>query len=116
MKKISEAEAIELAKSNYIKIIVEDCKQQKKFDKFLESMLSCSKNNYKVDVIEASEIMEAVDMAKMEKTVHQDSSPIEIITAYTNEIELSVDIDPVKLNECYETLYKKVLLAEKEGK
>ena len=113
-RKISDKEAVELNKSNYCKIIILDSKSQKKFDKFHESMVSCSKNNYKVEVIEASEILESVDMTKLEENVNSDSNELEIINAYSQELELN-DIDPIKLNECFETLYKEVLLSEKEG-
>jgi len=115
MRKITEKEALELVKNNYIKIIIKDCKSQKKFDKFLESMLSSSKNNYKVEVIEACEILESVDLNKMEESVNQESSPIEVVAAYTNELDMGTDIDPDKLKECFDILYKEALLLEKEG-
>lgn len=110
MKKITKEEAIELTKNNYIKIIVKDCTNQKKFDTFLESMLLYSKNNYKIEVIRADEIVEDINLSKLEENICQNSQPIEIINSYMEEMVFENGIEKDILKSIFDDLYKEAKL------
>ena len=112
MRKISTTEAVELAKNNYIKLIVKECKNQKKLDKLHQSMLISSKNNSKIEIIEASEILDSIDIKKLEENVCQNSEPIDVVKGFMNELNFDQGIDPVMVEEIMESLFKEVKLME----
>ena len=108
---ITEKTAIEIAKNNYVKLIYKGG-MTKGLDKLHQAMLLVSKNNEKIELIDASEVVEICDSKELEENIKQDASPIKVIDSYVDSLILVDGIDKEKLNECMETLYKEVSVYE----
>lgn len=111
MRQITEQEAIELSNNNYIKLIYSNVTNQKKLDKLHESMLSSSK--FKVELIDASELIESCDTTLLEENIKMDVSTIETMQSFLDGMELTDEISKDKLENCFNELYKQTKLMER---
>ena len=110
MRKITEQEAIELAKNNYIKLIYSNVTNQKKLDKLHQSMLSSAK--FKVELIDASELMESCDTSLLEENISMDVGTVETMQSFLDGRELTEEIEKEKLEDCFHQLYKATKVME----
>lgn len=108
MEGITDKEAVKIASENYVKIIIKECKEPKKLDKLHDSMLLVSKNDYKIELIDASEIVEDCDYTKLEENIRESAGVIDIMNSYVETVSFSDEIKQPKLTACFETLYKEV--------
>jgi hypothetical protein len=105
MKTITPERAIEIAKNNYVKIILKDVSNQKKFDKFLQSMLLSSRDGYKIDCIDQNEILDTIDIKKLEENITEESSVLEVSNSFIDGLTFGDGIDQNKIRECLKELY-----------
>ncbi|GEM_PF-3611998 len=109
MKTITPEQAIEIAKNNYVKIILKDVSNQKKFDKFLQSMLLSSRDGYKIECIDQNEILDTIDTKKLEENITENSSVLEVSNSYVDGLTFGDGIDQEKIRECLKELYLEAL-------
>lgn len=103
---------VELAKHNYLKVIIKDSKNQKKLDKFLESIQTNSKDNFKIEVIDKSEIIEMVDDSLLIESIQKNSSPLDIVDGFISGMVLDSDIELPRLTKIFDELYTTAKLLE----
>lgn len=107
---LTDKEAVKIASENYVKIIIKECKEPKKLDRLHDSMLLVSKNDYKIELIDASEIVEDCDYTKLEENIKQSAGVIDIMKSYVETVSFTDEIKPEKLDNCFETLYHDVAI------
>lgn len=110
MREITTKEAIELAKNNHIKLIYSNVTNQKKLDKLHESMLSVT--NCKIELIDASDVIESCDTTLLESNIQMDAGTVETMQSFMDSMELAEEIQKDKLEECFTELYKATKLIE----
>lgn len=108
---INEKTAIEIAKNNYVKLIHKGG-MTKGLDKLHQAMLLVSKNNEKIELIDASEIVDICDSQELEENIKQEASAIKVIDSYVESLTLPDGVEMERLKGCMEILYKEVSIAE----
>ena len=101
---------VALARNNYLKVIVKDCKNQKKLDRFVESLQTNSKDEYKIEVIQKAELMENIDTSLLEETIKKNSSPMDVVSVYVETASLDDGIEKNRLSDILEVLYHEATL------
>lgn len=101
-KFVSEEEAIAIAKKNYVRLFVKFIKDQNKLENFHNSLLSVSKNSYKIDIINLSDYVEDVD----EEIVELDMDTFDIIISSIENMTFEESIDKELLIKISKSLFK----------
>ena len=92
-RNISKLQAIELAKKNYLKVFVEKCSNQIEFDRFYDSLLIVSKNDYKIEIVNSEEIIEDYDFSDFDTSLESETSTVDLIMSYIESMVFTDDID-----------------------
>jgi hypothetical protein len=106
---VSRDELVEIAKSNYIKLYSERCSDQLDFDGLFNSLVTASKNDYKIEVINTEQVIEDFDLASAEESLNEESSTIELIMNYIESMTFEPSIDKKLLVQLSQQLYKEAI-------
>ena len=101
---ITEKEAIEITKNNYIKIFITACNDQYKFDNFHSSLNLISKNDYKIEIINLEDVIEDYDFSHIEE--NEEENTIDIIITYINNMTFEESVNRDTLIEMSKILYR----------
>ena len=107
---ITEKEAIAIAQNHFVKIIIKECKKPKDLDKLHQSMLLVSKNDFRVELIDASEVVEECDYTKLEENIRESAGVIDTMKSYVDTVSFTDEIQRTKLDTCFENLYQDVMV------
>jgi ribosomal protein S7 len=108
MLKISLEEAIELAKKNNIKLIIQDSSKKSALDKVVSALQDV---NPDVEIIQADNIVMG-DQQAIENNIRESADALDIINGYLEESETTEDIDDVMVKDLLNKLYRECRLNE----
>lgn len=100
---ITEQEAIEISKQNYVRLYTVSCNDQFKFDNFHSSLNLISKNDYKIEIVDLREVIEDYDFSGIED---EEENTIDIIINYINNMTFEESVNKDTLIEMSKILYR----------
>ena len=105
-KKIDMAEAVQLAKKNYVKLIVERLTNHQLFDDMYTLLSDASIGDYKIEVIDVDEIIESIDY-ELTGDAFAEGNTLQSITQYIMAMTFDEGIDKRMLLDICNKLHLK---------
>lgn len=99
-------EAVLCASKNYVKIMTEKVLVQGQFDSFYNSMQMRSRDGYKIELIDANEIIESFDFEEIEDRIREESDTFSTINSFIGGMTFEAGIDSNILLDLMRELYK----------
>jgi len=103
---ITIEEAINLAKNNYCKLILKNVEHQALLDSFYQSLVTVSRDSYKIELIDSNEIIESFDVSEIEEQIQEETDLETTVSSYLGGMTFEQDIDKNYLIEMFQELYK----------
>lgn len=100
------ADAVTCASKNYVKIMTEKVLDQAQFDSFYNSMQMRSRDGYKIELIDANEVIESFDFEEIEERIREESDTFSTIHAFISGMTFEPGIDSGMLMDLMRDLYK----------
>lgn len=98
--------AVALAKNNYCRLITSRVTDQAKLDAFYHSLNTVSKDSYKIEIIDANEIIESYDLGDLEAEIAEEADINHQVATYLSGMTFEKDIDKDLLGKLFQDLYK----------
>lgn len=105
-KTVTMDEAVTCASKNYVKIMTEKVLEQGTFDSFYNSMQMRSRDGYKIELVDANEIIESFDFEEIEDRIREESDTFSTINSFIGGMTFEPGIDPNMLLDLIRDLYK----------
>jgi len=99
-------EAVKLAKENYCKLILKNVEHQALVDSFYQSLVTVSRDAYKIEIIDSNEIIESFDVSEIEEQIQEETDLETTVSSYLGGMTFEQDIDKNYLIEMFQELYK----------
>lgn len=103
---ISLDEAIELTKNNYCKLIIKNVEHQALMDSFYQSLVTVSRDAYKIEIVDSNEIIESFDVSEIEEQIQEETDIETTVSSYLTGMTFEADIDKKYLINMFQELYK----------
>jgi len=104
--KISPQEAIDIAKNNYCKLITKSVEHQGLLDTFYQSLVTVSRDAYKIETVDSNEIIESFDVSEIEEQIQEETDIETTVSSYLSGMTFEADIDKKYLIDMFQELYK----------
>lgn len=105
-KNITLVESIEVAKNNYCRIYVKKADDQLALETYQSSLLSVSCNDYKIELIHLSDVVENFDSDSFDEKFENEESTMDLIIACIEDMTFEAGIDNQKLIKFAQEEYK----------
>jgi len=99
-------EAIELASNNYVRLITNNVMNKTMLDAFWTSLTRVSRDDYKIEILDANEVIESFDVSELEEQIQCESDVFSTVRTFLDGMEFEKDIDKSVLLGLFESLYK----------
>jgi len=106
---ITKEKSLILSKANYVRIYQEKVADQSEFDSWYNSLLTVSKDDFKIEIINTEEVIEDYDAKAFEETLEKESSTIEIILSCIENMTFEESIDKDTLLDMSKLLYQEAM-------
>lgn len=105
-KSISKQDSLEIAKSNYCRLFVKAVDDQMKLDMYHNSLLSISLDDYKIEMITLSDIVESFDDSSFDLAFESGETTLQLITKSIEGMTFEANYDKDLLLELAKQEYK----------
>jgi len=105
-REVDASEAIQVVKKNYCKLIVEKSTDQAALDSFFTSLQARSRDGYKIELIDANEVIESFDFDEIEQKIVEESDVFDTIHTFVGGMTFDSDIDKDVIFDVFRVLYR----------
>lgn len=102
----SIGEAVAYAGKNFCRVVTNNIQNQFMFDAFYQSLATVSREGYKIEIVDANEIVESFDMTELEEQINEEADVLTTVSTYLMGMSFEKDVDKDYLVELLEELYK----------
>lgn len=103
---LEKNEVIQCVKKNYCKLIVEKSTDQAALDAFFTSVQARSRDGYKIELVDANEVIESFDFDELEQKIIEESDVFETITTFVGGMTFDSDIDKDIVCDLFRVLFR----------
>lgn len=105
-REITSEEAITVVKKNYCKLIVDTVIDHAAFESFFTSIQMRSRDGYKIELVDAKEVIESFDFEELEEKILQESDTLEVIHSFVAGMTFEEGITKDDVTEMFTELYR----------
>ena len=99
-------DAISLTSKNFCRVVTNTITNQFMFDQFYTSLVAVSRDGYKIEIVDANEIIENFDMSELEQEIQEEADILTTVSTYLAGMTFEKDVEKDFLVKLFEELHK----------
>ena len=99
-------DAISLASKNFCRVVTNTLTNQFMFDQFYSSLVAVSRDGYKIEIVDANEIIENFDLTELEQEIQEEADILTTVSTYLTGMTFEKDVEKDFLIQLFEELHK----------